>query len=155
MRRKSTGFALILELLLVCAMLMILAAMTAPMWIEIRLAQQQQDALQRIRQYGHAVTAVNLCQITQGCVTPASLTAISNWPSTFYPSPGSITTQGYVWRYGTTCGADSLGCLTATPKTVMDGKYSFFIDDQNVVRCLYQSTGALVAATSATPVCSF
>ncbi len=152
-KRNRNGYGLILELLFVCIVSSILMAEAIPMWIEVRLAQQQQDTLQHIRQYGHAVTAVNLCAITQGCVTPAALNAITTWPLTFYP--GTITIEGYIWKYGLSCGADSLACLTATPKTNVDGKYAFFIDDTSTVRCLYQTQTLPVAATATTPVCAF
>ena len=128
----------------------ILLAEAVPMCIQIRASQQQQDALMKVRQYGNALGTSGICAITIGCHVSASTAAIAAWPSTFYPTPGSIVVEGYRFAYGLSCGPDGLSCLMATPNTALDGRYSFLVGDDNVVRC---NLGQTINATA--PVCSF
>ncbi len=141
-RRKDAGFALLIELLIVCIVTSIVMCGAVVSWQGMRAVINMQGAEARIRQFGNANALVTLCAMQTGCVSPSGAIAITQWPAMGSP----INIQRYTWTYV----PGPNWSMTATPQTPQDGTYSFYVDQSNSVRC---ALGSAVTATS--PVCNW
>ena len=136
-RRKNpeSGMGvMLLEMLIVCAVLLILAAASAPSIIQLRAAQNQQDAKLRVQQVSQAQAAIAICAVTTGCVDTNLLPLV--------PAPGSITTQGYVFTFA------AGWTFTAAPINMYSGHSGFYTDSTGLLHCA--SSGPVTAAS---PLC--
>jgi type II secretory pathway pseudopilin PulG len=91
-RRRQAGFALILEMLVVCAVLLVIAAFAIPSIVQIRAAANQNDARSTVMQVWNAQAAATICSNTPGCIPSSSLTAL-------IPQPGTVRSSGYTFTY--------------------------------------------------------
>ena len=93
--RRQAGFALLMEMLVVCVVLLILAAAAIPNLIQVAHDQQISTAKSQVHLVFSANAAIAVCAQTPNCRTlPATAALI--------PSPGSITMGGYTFVYAST-----------------------------------------------------
>ena len=158
MRNKQKGFSLI-ELLIVVAIILIIAAIAIPNLLRSKMAANEASAVGSLRSINTACVAYST---TYGIGFPAGTTGLANLgPAATATSTSadlidsvlaSGTKSGYTFVY---TGAAAVGgvvssyTLTATPITVgTTGQRGFFTDQTGVIRA--DSTGT--ATSSSTPI---
>jgi type II secretory pathway pseudopilin PulG len=133
--RKQKGFALLLELMIVCLVFLILAAASVPSFVQMQRLQSQQDAKHRVQQVAWAESTIALCSLNPGC-NPSS--AFPILPQQQVMQIGQynfyFNVSGPNWTY------------TAIPQN--NAWVSYYVDSTAVLRC---ATGA---ANGTSPVCS-
>lgn len=93
--RASAGFALIMEMLIVTAVLLIMAAVAIPNLVQIRAGANQQEARGRVMQVWNANAAISICAGTPGCIPNPPL-------ANLIPQPGTVQSFGYTFTYSQT-----------------------------------------------------
>jgi type IV pilus assembly protein PilA len=152
MRNKQKGFSLI-ELLIVVAIILIIAAIAIPNLLRAKMAANEASAVGSLRtintscvaystSYGTFPTALsNLGPIASGGT--ASSTSADLIDSVL--SAGSKS--GYTFTY-TPANSNQTYTLTATPIAVgQTGQRMFFTDQSGVIRANVTGSGATVAST--------
>jgi type IV pilus assembly protein PilA len=160
MRSKQAGFSLI-ELLIVVAVILVIAAIAIPNLLRSRMAANEASAVASVRSintsqvvyqstYGPGF-APNLLDLSDGgtpanCVSPALPTSTSSCLIDSVLATG--TKAGYRFTYGPISGGAAVTSYTVNgdPLTTGAGQRHFFSDDSLVIR-----VNALAAATSADP----
>lgn len=159
MKKMNRGFSLI-ELLIVIAIIMIIAAVAVPNLLQSRMAANQASAVENCRD----ITSAEVTYATiYGVGFASSLTALgpsagggpaSALSADLLSSPlASGTEGGYHFGY-TAASADPLGhfqafTLSANPQVPgVSGKDSYFVDQTFVIR--FSASGA--ASASSTPL---
>jgi type II secretory pathway pseudopilin PulG len=133
--RKQKGFALLLEMMIVCLVFLILAAVSAPSFVQMQQIQAQQQAKQRVQLVAQTESELALCGITPNC-NPAPVLPLI--PAQQIMQIGQynfyFNVNGSTWTY------------SAIP--VNNQWVSYYEDQTDILRC---STGA---ASGASPVCN-
>ena len=149
MRNKEKGFSLI-ELLIVVAIILIIAAIAIPNLLRAKIAANEASAVGSLRtintasvEYSTTYGGYPSTLVSLG--GPAGGTAASTSAELIDAVLASGTKSGYTFAY-TTGSTDSNGnvlayTLTATPTTVgTTGQRMFFTDQSGVIR--YNATGS-------------
>jgi type II secretory pathway pseudopilin PulG len=138
--RNQRGFALLIELLIVCIVSTTLMAMAVPAFLAFKRSQNQQLAEQQIRTVAQAQAAIAICQGTAGCSPSVGLTSL-------------VPVDGILNMFGYTLQMQHVGATwiyTAQPIVANStGYYAFYVDTSGQVRC------EPVAATLTSPICAF
>lgn len=132
--RKQKGFALLLELMIVCLVFLILAAVSIPSFVQMQRIQSQQQAKQRVQQVAWTESTIALCSLNPGCNASSAFPILPQQQIiqighyTFY-----FNVNGQNWTY------------TAIPRNPQ--WVSYYADQTSVLRC---ATGA---ANGGSPTC--
>jgi len=148
MRRKEGGFSLI-ELLVVVAIVLIIAAVAVPNLLRSRMSANEASAVASMRTvltseivYNSMYTvgfSANLTSLSDGgaaanCIPPAIPSA--NAACLLDSNVASGTKNGYVFAYVPTAGGATNGSfkLNADPANPGSGQRHFYTDETNVLR---------------------
>jgi type IV pilus assembly protein PilA len=156
MRRKQQGFSLI-ELLIVVAIILVIAAIAIPNFIRARISANEASAVTSVHAVSTAEIGYSAAYPTVG-YSP-SLLALGDGGSAPCPVTSSASCfldnslaggskSGYSFTYvQDTTYTPSLGyALTGSPSVYgLTGQQSYFIDQTNVIR--YNSTGTATATS--------
>jgi prepilin-type N-terminal cleavage/methylation domain-containing protein len=152
MRNIQKGFSLI-ELLIVVAIILIIAAIAIPSFLRSKIAANESSAVGSLRSLNTACAAYDT---TYGQF-PAALTNLGPIASGATPTSTSAdlidsvlasgTKSGYIFVY--TAGASNQSySITATPIAAgQSGQRMFFTDQSNVIRADISGAGATAAST--------
>jgi type IV pilus assembly protein PilA len=157
MRNKQKGFSLI-ELLIVVAIILIIAAIAIPNLLRSKMAANEASAVATLRTYNTAIVSysttyntdpdTNLSELgTSG--TPSS--AAADLVDSLLGSAAPVK-SGYTFTY--TPGSPSNGVIsqysiTAQPQSSSTGQRYFFTDQSGVIR---QTTNAQPATAASNPI---
>ncbi len=152
--KKQKGFSLI-ELLIVVAIILIIAAIAIPNLLRSRMAANEASAVGSIRTIN--TSAVEFSTTYPNAGFPATLTALGGaTPCTATSTNGCLldailaagTKSGYKFAWTGDGNTPSVGySITATPVTVgSTGQRMFFSDASGVIRYAASGTGATVAS---------
>jgi type IV pilus assembly protein PilA len=150
--KKQGGFSLI-ELLIVVAILLVIAAIAIPSFIRSKIAANEASAVGSLRSLNTACVSYN----TSYSQFPAALTNLGPIPSGGIPTSTSAdlidsvlsagTKSGYMFVY-TPGPSNQSYSITATPIAVgQSGQRMFFTDQSNVIRADVSGSGASAAST--------
>jgi type II secretory pathway pseudopilin PulG len=122
-KQNQAGFALLLELMVVCLVTTTLMCMAVPGFMRVRSSEQEVQARQQMRTVSNANAAIAICQQTTGCVVNPGV-------SSLVPAAPSITQGGYTFVYTT----GSCWNYIATPVSDELGQRSYYVDCTGVLR---------------------
>src|SRR6266853_5283863 len=126
MRNKNQrGAALLIELLCVCIISVVLAAISVPSFVGMMKAQNQVAAHKRISLVTQAQAEIAICSVNNTCSAAAVAPLV--------PAPGSTVVMGGYVFVMTQAGSD--WTYTATPQTNQTGVYAYYVSNDSVVRC--------------------
>ena len=122
----------IVELLIVCAVMLILAAVAFPNLLQMRISENQAAARKQVVRVLDAISSVNICGITTGC-NPAPVQPL-------IPAPGTITQGGYTFTFQQ---AGTTWSYVAVPVAAgFSGHQSYFVNQDGILRCGIDATAA-------------
>jgi prepilin-type N-terminal cleavage/methylation domain-containing protein len=154
---KQKGFSLI-ELLIVVAIILIIAAIAIPNLLRSKMAANEASAVASLRTYNTAIVsysttyntdpATDLSQLGPA-TTPSSTAAdlVDNLLGSATPSK-----SGYTFTYtagSATNGVISQYSITAQPQSASTGQRYFFTDQSGVIR---QTTNGTAATATSNPI---
>jgi type IV pilus assembly protein PilA len=154
MRNKQKGFSLI-ELLIVVAIILIIAAIAIPNLMRSKMAANEASAVASLRTLNTSVVAYS----TTYASDPPTLTALG--PSAAPSSTAAdlvdsllgtdpAQKSGYTITYAATPGTPiTLYTILAAPQSASTGQRKFFTDQSGVIR---QTTDGSVPTASSTPI---
>ncbi len=133
--RTQKGFALLIELMIVCLVFLILAAVSVPSFVQMQRIQSQQDARHRAEQVAWAESTIALCSLNPGC------NASSAFP--ILPQQQLMQVGQYKFFFNVNGPNWTYTAIPINPQWV-----SYYEDQTSVLRC---ATGA---ATAESPICN-
>jgi prepilin-type N-terminal cleavage/methylation domain-containing protein len=152
MRNKQKGFSLI-ELLIVVAIILIIAAIAIPNLLRAKIAANEASAVGSLRTLNTACIAFSTSygQFPQALTNLGPIATNGTASSTSADLIDSVlaagSKSGYTFAY-TAGTANQSYTLTATPITVgQTGQRMFFSDQSGVIRADVSGAGATVAST--------
>ena len=158
MRNKQKGFSLI-ELLIVVAIILIIAAIAIPNLLRSKMAANEASAVATLRTYNTAIVSYSTTYNTDPSTSLAQL-GPSGTPSsaaadlvdnllgsatpaksgyTFTYTPGTASSTGVISQYS----------ITAQPQSTSTGQRYFFTDQSGVIR---QTTNGNPADVTSNPI---
>ena len=139
MRSKRKGFTLV-EIMIVVAIIVLLAAIAIPNLLRARLAANEATAIAAMRTISTAMESYRAAQSPPAY--PATLTALT-MPASNPPYIDTVLGGGAKGGYDfTPAGGGNVYSVTATPQTPnVTGVRDFFVDQSGVVRVGLDSTG--------------
>ena len=155
---KQKGFSLI-ELLIVVAIILIIAAIAIPNLLRSKMAANEASAVASLRTYNTAITsfsttygtdpATSLAQLGPA-TTPSSTAAdlVDNLLGSAAPSKSGYTFS-YTAGAASSSGVISQYSITAQPQSSSTGQRYFFTDQSGVIR---QTTDGTAATASSLPI---
>jgi type IV pilus assembly protein PilA len=152
MRKRQQGFSLI-ELLIVVAIILVIAAIAIPNFLHSKMAANQASAVGSMRSLNTALVSYNT---TYG-IFPAALTNLGPIASGGTPSSTSADLidavlaagikSGYTFVYSAGASDESYS-LTATPiAAATSGQNMYFTDQSGVIRVDTSGAGATAGST--------
>src|ERR1700722_8259829 len=154
---KQKGFSLI-ELLIVVAIILIIAAIAIPNLLRSKMAANEASAVASLRTYNTAIVSYSTTYNTDPptdlstlgpATTPSSTAAdlVDNLLGSATPSK-----SGYTFTYtpgSATAGVISQYSITAQPQSALTGQRYFFTDQSGVIR---QTTNGSAATATSSPI---
>ena len=136
--KKQKGFSLI-ELLIVVAIILIIAAIAIPNLIKSKMAANESSAVGSLRTITTANIAYSTACPTVGfAATLVKLQTGANCPAASNEIDNTLSTgkkSGYAFTYTSVAGPPSTQFTTkADPQTTSSGTRHFFVDESGVIR---------------------
>src|SRR5579859_4337673 len=159
-RRNQQGFSLI-ELLIVVAIILIIAAIAIPNLLRSKMAANEASAVASLRTYNTAIVAYQTTYNTDPTTDFAMLGPVSGGGSpsasaadlvdSLLGITGSPTKSGYTFTYApaTTTAPVTQYTILAVPSSTSTGQRKFFTDQSGVIR---QTTDGSTPTVSSTPI---
>jgi type IV pilus assembly protein PilA len=159
MRNKQKGFSLI-ELLIVVAIILIIAAIAIPNLLRSKMAANEASAVASLRTYNTAIVAYQTTYATDPDTDFAQLgpVAAGGTPSasaadlvdSLLGITGSPVKSGYSFTYKPVAGPPvTQYTILAVPSSTSTGQRKFFTDQSGVIR---QTTDGTTPTVSSTPI---
>ncbi|HET6144019.1 MAG TPA: prepilin-type N-terminal cleavage/methylation domain-containing protein [Candidatus Acidoferrales bacterium] len=154
---KQKGFSLI-ELLIVVAIILIIAAIAIPNLLRSKMAANEASAVASLRTYNTAIVSYSTTYGTDPATDLSQLGPATTPSSTGADLVDSLlgtatpTKSGYAFSYGAVTGSNGIisqYTLTAKPQSSSTGQRYFFTDQSGVIR---QTTDGSAATVSSTPI---
>ena len=158
MRNKQKGFSLI-ELLIVVAIILIIAAIAIPNLLRSKMAANEASAVASLRTYNTAIVAYQTTYATDPTTDFSQLgPATSGTPSASSADlvdnllgiTGSPVKSGYTFTYAPVAGTPvTQYTILAVPQSTSTGQRKFFTDQSGVIR---QTTDNSTPTVTSTPI---
>ena len=160
MRNKQKGFSLI-ELLIVVAIILIIAAIAIPNLLRSKMAANEASAVASLRTYNTTIVAYQTTYNTDPATDfsqlgpPASGSVASSTAADLVDNllgaAGTPTKSGYVFTYAAVTGASTVTQYTilAVPSSTSTGQRKFFTYQSGVIR---QTTDGTTPTVTSTPI---
>lgn len=139
---SEKGFALLLELLIVCIVSSVLFAMAVVPFMKLRASEDMHSAETQVRLIGNTQANLALCSVTPSCIPSMAVQNIANAPSLVPGGVMQIGTYTYTWN--------SINGNWNYTAMSNQGMSNFYVDGSNVVRC-----NRLAAIDASAPVCNY
>ena len=140
-KMNKKGFTLV-EIMIVVAIIVLLAAIAIPNLLRARLNANEAASIASLRTLSSALESFRSAQSTPAY--PANLAALSSATPPYVDSVlAGGTKQGYIFTYART-NNNQYGVVAAPQTAGVTGSRSFFVDESGVLRQGTNSAGAVI-----------